>query len=755
MAYTIAGGVMIEQKENVFVISTENTSYMIGILDTGHPVHLGYGPLVDSVPSMETLYGRVRPNIGTAAYWDEEHRDIFPANLPLEYSTPWRGDNSEPAVIVEYGNGCTALDLLYRGHRIYRGKDTSFPASVPDSEGAETLEFELSDSVLPISLYLSYTVFPSSDVIIRSARIVNGTDEAVLLRSIASMQLDISSDGWELVTFDGAWARERYEHRRPLLPGVTAVGSRLGCSGNEHNPLIYLENGRGEVYGFNLIYSGCHRECIDVSPFGRTRVLTGINPYGFSWRLMPGESFSAPEAVMTYSRSGREKAVLSFHSFINDHIVSGYWKGRERPVLLNSWEASYFSFDEERVLSLAEAGKELGIELFVLDDGWFGKRTDDTKGLGDWYPNRDRFPGGMGKFAEKIRSMGLMFGIWMEPEMVNFDSDLYRAHPDWVIALPGRKPLPCRHQYILDLSCQEVREYIMDAVSSVIDESGAAYIKWDMNRTFTDLFSYGSMGTAGELMHRYILGLYEVMGRLKERYPKVLFEGCASGGNRYDLGMLLFMPQIWASDNTDLHDRVMIEEGTLMGYPQSTMGAHVSASPGHQSLRVSRIDSRFSVAAFGAFGYELDVSALSDDDKESVRDEIAFYKKYRKVLQFGEFRVEHVSPNQRFWYSTLGKMTVAAEIQTLNEVHTGRLDRLRLPCAADGKMYRVTARKERIPESSGAAGGMTEDFSIEVSGTVLREYGAALGPQFTGNGFSEGTRILGDFGSRLYVIEEV
>lgn len=753
---------MITEKGKTFVVSTEHTSYMMTVLKTGHLVHLGYGPRINEIPDPAQFLGPEPAIVGTVCYWDDDHPGVIPTNLALEYSAPFRGDNREAALVVDYGNGATSLDLLYKGHRVYEGKDISSPISLQPEDGNETLEIELYDSATRISVTLSYTVFPCSDVIVRSAILENNTKNDIVIKNIASMQMDIPSDGWTLYSYDGAWARERYEHRRELQPGITIIDSKLGFSGNEHNPLIYLENSKGEAYGFNLIYSGNHRELVEVSPFGKTRVMNGINPYGFEWKLAPGEYFTSPEAIMVYSKNGREDAALSFHSFINEFIVSGKWRKKERPVLLNSWEGCYFDFDEEKVYHLAECAKELGAELFVLDDGWFGKRTDDTKGLGDWYTNRDRFPNGMEAFAERIRSLGLIFGIWMEPEMVNMDSDLYRAHPDWIISHPKRRPLPCRHQFILDLSREDVREYIHDSVALILNETRAGYIKWDMNRAVSDLYSFSDENhPIGELLHRYIFGLYDILGRLKKEFPDVLFEGCASGGNRYDLAMLMFMPQTWASDNTDLYDRVSIQEGTLSGYPLSTMGAHVSASPGHQSLRVSRIDSRFNIAAFGVLGYELDVTRLSEEEKNAIKDQIAFYKKYRKVFQYGEFRKLRISDNQRFWYTTLGKTTIALEIQTLNEVHTGRNDRLYLPIAEDGKMYRISARKEYIPSSflgdkSASYGkNTTEDFVAEVSGTILREYGLVLGPQFTGKEFQDSTRILGDFGSRMYVIEEL
>ena len=753
---------MIAEKNLVFSVSTENTSYVMAVLKTGHLVHLAYGRRIASVPDISCFLPVEMTPVGTLCYWDDENDDIFPDNLLLEYSAPYRGDNREASFIADAGNGRTAMDLLYKGYRIYRGKASSFPASIESVDGCETLEIELADSILGISVFLSYSVFPSSDVIVRSAAIRNGTSGKLSIKEAASLQLDIPRDDWTLYSYDGAWARERYEHKRRLEPGITIIDSKLGTSGNEHNPLIYLQNGKGEAYGFNLVYSGNHRELIEISPFGTLRVITGINPYCFEWILESGESFVTPEAIMTYSPDGVDEASALFHSFINRFVIPPFWRFRTRPVLLNSWEGCYFDFDEKRLLELAESGKELGVELFVLDDGWFGNRTDDTKGLGDWYCNRERFPDGLDAFAERIHALGLQFGIWMEPEMVNMDSDLYRAHPDWIISHPKRRPLPCRHQFILDLSREDVREYIHDSVALILNETRAGYIKWDMNRAVSDLYSFSDENhPIGELLHRYIFGLYDILGRLKKEFPDVLFEGCASGGNRYDLAMLMFMPQTWASDNTDLYDRVSIQEGTLSGYPLSTMGAHVSASPGHQSLRVSRIDSRFNIAAFGVLGYELDVTRLSEEEKNAIKDQIAFYKKYRKVFQYGEFRKLRISDNQRFWYTTLGKTTIALEIQTLNEVHTGRNDRLYLPIAEDGKMYRISTRKEYIPSSflgdkSASYGkNTTEDFVAEVSGTILREYGLVLGPQFTGKEFQDSTRILGDFGSRMYVIEEL
>ncbi len=750
---------MIEIKGNIFNIKTASTSYIMRIGVDSILEHLSYGPRIDSYEGIERIAETSTVNVGTVPYLDEEHQRIFPTNMLLELSTPGRGDNRTASLELWSGMDILMLDFRYVNHRVYSGKDTTFPVGAL-SEGAETLEIELKDTVLPITVMLRYTVYEDADSIVRSMRIINNTDRSIVIKRASSLLLDLPSAGFTLYSYDGAWAREKKETAHKLETGIITIDSKLGCSGSEHNPLIHLENERGLAYAFNLIYSGNHRSDIEVSPFGKTRVVTGLSDYAFSWKLEKGSFFDTPEAVMTASNRGRGKCAENFQAFTEKYIVRGYWKDKERPILINNWEATYFDFDEDKLLSLADEAASLGIELFVLDDGWFGERTSDSKGLGDWYPNTKRLPSGLKGIAEKINGKGLMFGLWVEPEMVNMDSNLYRAHPDWVIALPDKSPLVCRHQYVLDLSRKEVVDYLYDAMSTVFSSCNLSYVKWDMNRTITDYYSRNeAMHGSGEFLHRYILGLYSLLSRLTAAFPHILFEGCASGGNRFDLGMLAFMPQIWTSDNTDLYDRVSIEEGTLMGYAPSTMGAHVSVSPAHQSLRISRIESRFNIAAFGVLGYELDLTALSEKDKLAVKREVAFYKKHRHIFQFGRFSKLVISQNQRWWYVRKGTSAIALEIQTLNEVHTGRDDRLFLPFAEDGKRYRIEARREILPSwcfgNIKDAPDESEAFCTVVDGTILREYGVALGPQFTGNGFFSETRILGDFGSRMYVIEEI
>ncbi len=761
---------MIHKSGDWFFISTKNTSYVMRILDTGHVMHFSYGACIGhDAEGLEYIHDGFDVNVGCCTYYDEEHPRMFMNNLSMEYATVGKGDTREPAVDVRYSEGLSTLDPVYYEHRIFKGKDLgAVPCASADEDNVETLELVLKDKVVDLFIHLFYSSYEDEDVILRSTRIVNRTGSDVVLENVASLMLDFSDCNWELLSFDGAWARERNITRRKLHPGITVIDSKLGCSSNEHNSLVYLvrsDSGPdyGEVVATNLIYSGNHSERIDVGPFSKLRLVTGINPFGFSWTLADGESFTSPEAVVTYSSSGWNRASANFHSFIRKYIVRGKWRDRERPILINNWEATYFDFTEEKLMDLAARAKDLGIELFVLDDGWFGRRADDRSGLGDWVCNRKRLPGGLEGLGRRLHDMGLMFGIWVEPEMVNEDSELFEKHPDWRVSIPGRKPAVCRHQYVLDLSRKDVVDHLFSSLSSVFESGCVDYVKWDMNRTMSDYYSAsGRSSGMGGFFHRYMLGLYSLLQRITERFPDILFEACAAGGNRFDLGMLCFMQQIWTSDNTDLHHRIGIQEGTLMGYPQSSMGAHVSASPGHQSLRKSSIESRFNVACWGAFGYELDLAKLCAEDLEAVRGQIRFYKKYRPVLQSGIFRkVVSSDDNLVFWASTLGKTTIVLEYQILNRPNTGVQDRLRLPFLNRSGVYRVEARRqiiraEDLGDLSKAYGKtVSEEFSVTISGSLLCDYGLCLGPQFAGNGFCDGTRVLGDFGSRLYVVEEI
>ena len=755
---------MIKAENGFFHIATKSSSYIMRVLDTGLLDHVHYGSRIDDETGIENVSESFGMNLVTIPYFDEEHPRLFPARILSEYPTSGSGDTRESALEVDYGNGLSTLTLLYRGCRIIKGKEPSFPAHALSDDETETLEIDLEDEAIGLGVRLRYTVYEKEDVILRSASIGNGTGHCIRIKGAASLSVDFPYDDFDLISFDGAWARERNEHRRSLLPGITVLDSRLGVSSSEHSPLCYLvRRSTGEAFGFNLIYSGNHRESIDVSPFGKTRIVSGINPWNFEWVLESGESFETPEAVMTYSASGIDDAAIQFSHFAERFIIRGEWKGKERPVLVNSWEAAYFDISEEKLLKLADKAAELGFELFVLDDGWFGSRRDDTKGLGDWVVSPEVFPNGLRSFGEKIKERGLMFGIWIEPEMVNPDSDLYRAHPDWVVAIPGRRPAMCRHQLTLDITRSDVRGYLFEHLAAIFSDCGVDYVKWDMNRTITDFHSENSdLRSMGEFTHRYVLGFYDLMDMFVKRFPRILFEGCASGGNRFDLGTLCFMPQIWTSDNTDLLDRIAIQAGTLRGFPPSAMEAHVSASPGHQSLRTSLIESRFDIAAFGTLGYELDLNSLSEMDQEAVRRQIAFYKEHRKLLQFGTFRpLTPADADPVWWTVTDGRTTIAMEAVKRNRVHPGCCDRLRIPFLRKDRRYRIRNRRIIMPkEFFGDLYGKygkeeNEETDIIVSGSILSTCGIALEPQFMGNGIQPGIRVIGDNGTRMYIIEEL
>ena len=754
---------MVKKEGDYFILATKSSSYIFRILDTGHPDHVHYGRRIDDLLGIEHVSEPFSLALTAVPYLDEEHPSHIPARFLYEYSTPGAGDSRESALIIDYENGMETLTLLYRSYRIFCGKDSSFPSHALSGEGTETLEIELSDAALPIRVFLYYTVYEDEDVILRSAKVRNETGLPIKLKSVSSLSLDFPFDDFSLISFDGAWGRERKESEKKLGNGITIIDSKTGTSSNEHSPLVFLKRGNGEIYGFNLIYSGNHRELVEVSPFGKTRIITGINPYAFEWILNDGEDFVTPEAIMTYSSEGEDEAALNFHAFVNRYIIRGVWKDRERPILINSWETSYFDLSEEKLLALADQASSLGFELFVLDDGWFSSRRDDKRGLGDWYVSKEVFPHGLASFSRKIKSKGLMFGLWVEPEMVNQDSDLYRRHPEWVVSIPGRTACVTRHQYLLDLSHPDVRAYLFDVLSEVFTQADVDYVKWDFNRTITDYYSLNpEMNCMGEFMHRYILGLYELLGRITTRFENVLFESCASGGNRYDLGMLTFMPQTWTSDNTDLYHRISIQQGTLRGFPPSTMACHVSASPAHQSLRQSLIESRFDVACFGVLGYELDLKSLGALELEAVRGQISFYKRYRRIFQFGQFRpLKITNPYSHWWSISLDDITIVLEFVYRNMPNTGRCDRLIIPYLKKDRRYRVSSRKMRIPKEffgslyPGYGREESEEYSILVSGDILISSGIALPPQFMGNGVSPLMRVIGDNGSRMYVIEEI
>ncbi len=564
--------------------------------------------------------------------------DAFAAVAPLGrrfFSAPGTNDYTECSVIVEHADGSFASQFLFSRAKTYTEKPVL--PDLPSSYGeGRSLELKYTDPVTRVSLYIQYTVFEDSDVIAVSSRVVNGSKKPVRLRRLMSLQCDLIGTEQEVVTFNGTWARERHKTSRQVGRGIFINDSKGGSSSHERNPFLLIKG--KEVYGFNLVYSGNHKEVAECGESGRMRVLTGLNDYLFDWTLAPGESFYAPEAVMACAPD-EDALSARMHAFAAEHIVRGKWKKRERPVLFNNWEGTYFDFNAEKIEEMARAAAALGAELFVLDDGWFGHRNDDTSSLGDWFDNVEKTGGGLAALAERVRAQGLSFGIWVEPEMISEDSELYRARPNFAMKIPGREPFRMRNQLMLNMADERVQNFVVRAVTDVLSRSGAAYVKWDYNRSMTDCFGKGIAG--GEYFHRYMLGLYRVLFKLQKRFPAVLFEGCAGGGGRFDLGMLCFFPQIWTSDDTDARERIAIQEGTSYAYPQSAMGAHVSACPNHQTGNSNPMAARFNVACGGVLGYELDPCALTEGERAEIAEQIAFYKEHRRLLQFGQqYRLE-------------------------------------------------------------------------------------------------------------------
>ncbi len=634
--------IIVQEKDKYFSIRTANTEYQMAADKFGVLKHLWYGGPTRT--NMEYLLDY--PDVGFSGniYDVGKVKTYSLDTLPQEYSCYGTGDYRLASLSVRHPHGGRAVDLRYEGYAVRKGKYSipGLPASY--GENAETLEIILRDTQLGLKAILRYGVFEDLDIIARSTEIVNEGSAPVILEKAASLCLDFTCGSWEWVHFAGRHVMERTPQRAPLVYGIQESSSIRGASSHQQNPSVILcdpdcTEKSGDCFGAMLLYSGSFQTQVQLDQLGQVRIVMGLNPDQFSWKLVPGESFHTPEAVFSSSSNGFEKLSHNFHRLVRENITRGKYKDAPRPVLINSWEAAYFEFEEEQLIGFAEEAAKLGIDMFVLDDGWFGKRDDDFAGLGDWTTvNRKKLPSGLDGFVERIKKLGMSFGLWFEPEMVSEDSDLYRAHPDWALKLPGRNPVRCRYQLILDLSRKEVEDYLFNAISQVLNSADISYVKWDMNRSLFDWYSPElEPEQMGELPHRYILGLYSLLERLTSAFPDVLFEGCSGGGGRFDAGMLYYCPQIWCSDNTDAYERSIIQYGTSFFYPPSTMASHVSAVPNHQSGRVTPIAARTVVATAGSFGYELNPCKLSDDEKENVRAQIRSYKERQPLVFDGDY----------------------------------------------------------------------------------------------------------------------
>lgn len=637
--------IIYNEKNKTFNLQTKNTSYIIGVIEDTVLLHLYYGKKIRAYN--QDLYEiAVTRDAGAFCGSDFESNPYLRSEaLAVEYPCYGHADLRTPAFHAEYENGSAITKLDYVDYRIFDGKKAipGLPSTYAENDGeVQTLEITLRDALTGLEVILSYSVFEDFDAIAKSVKIKNLTGQNVRLKSAISSTTYVFDKRFEFVHLAGAWARERHIQRVPLTSGNISVDSKRVSSSHQHSPFMALarpettENA-GEVYGYSLVYSGNFIAQADVGAYDLTRLNMGINPFGFNWLLEDGEEFCTPEVISVYSANGFGEMSRSFHRLYRNRLCRGKWRDIERPVLINNWEATYFDFDEEKILNIAKKAQSLGVELMVLDDGWFGKRDDDTNSLGDWVADRRKLPGGIDALAKKVTELGMKFGLWFEPEMVSEDSDLYRAHPDWCIHVEGRRRTPSRQQLVLDLSRDDVCDYIVDAVSKVLGSAPISYVKWDMNRNITEIGSAKLPAERQqELPHRYMLGLYSVLERLTGMFPDVLFEGCSGGGGRFDAGMLPYFPQYWTSDDTDAIERLYIQHGTSMVMPSCTMGAHVSAVPNHQIGRTTSMKTRGNVAMMGQFGYELDLSTLSDEDIAEVRNQIETYKKIRTTVHRGD-----------------------------------------------------------------------------------------------------------------------
>ncbi len=633
--------VKVQENGKLFTIHTKNTTYQMKADRYGVLLHLYYGR--KSEGSMEYLLTYADRGYAANIYDAGEDRTYSLDFLPQEFPCEGTGDMRSPALILEYGNGIRACDLRFAGYKVRSGKYglKGLPAVYAQEEEAETLEILLRDTEGRAEVTLLYGVIPELDIITRSAIVRNISDEEIRIEKIMSASLDQVCGRYDLITFYGRHCMERNFQRMPVGHMEQCIGSRRGTSSHQYNPMMILADREttetaGSCYSMQFVYSGGFWGGAGMDQFDQTRMQLGLMQEKFSYPLAPEESFTAPEVIMSYSAEGFEKLSNNLQECIRKHVCRGKWRDQIRPVLLNSWEAFYMDFDGADILALAEQAALLGMDMLVLDDGWFGKRNDDLAGLGDWYVNEEKLGGEMKELIYWVHRKGLKFGIWVEPEMVNEDSDLYRAHPDWAMVIPGRKPVRGRHQLVLDFSRKEVVDYIFESICKVLDMGTVDYLKWDYNRSIADVFSH-TASDQGKVLYDYILGLYDFLERLTQRYPDMLIEGCSGGGGRFDAGMLYYTPQIWCSDNTDAIDRLRIQYGTSFGYPACTMGAHVSVSPNEQNGRVTPLETRGIVAMSGTFGYELNPENLSDDDKEKIRLQIARRKEVAELIHSGKY----------------------------------------------------------------------------------------------------------------------
>ena len=726
----------------IFVLRTRHTTYQMQVDERGHLLHLYYGRAIGE-GDLAGMYPPADHGFSPDYYDYRRQRGVSPDVLPQEYTGYNVGDFRLNCVVARDASGAAGADFLYQSHTITRGKYAleGLPTAHDEDGEAETLTIQLKDPVNGLGLTLFYGVFADQDVITRAARLTNGGSGEMRLEKAASLCLDLPFGRWDLIHFHGRHAMERQMERRPLLDAIQTVSSTRGASSHHHNPFVILadrqaDEEHGLCYGVMPVYSGSHRTDVEVDQNGLVRLVTGIQDLGFSWTLAPGEHFDTPEVLLACSADGLGALSRIYHKFLRRNICRSKFRYARRPILINNWEATYFHFDTEAICRIAEKAAALGVEMMVLDDGWFGKRDDDNSGLGDWFVNENKLPGGLNPLIQRVNALGMKFGLWVEPEMVSEDSDLYRAHPDWALTLPGRAPAMGRNQLVLDLGRAEVVDYLTERLSTLLRENHIEYIKWDMNRNMSDVYSrILPPDRQGEANHRYMLGVYRLLERLTDAFPDVLFEGCAGGGGRFDAGMLCYFPQIWCSDDTDAIERLSIQYGTSFGYPVSSMGAHVSACPNHQTGRSTPLWTRAVVAMSGTFGYELDLNKLSEKETEEVKAQIAAFKRDYDLLQNGDYyRLTDPTRETRYaaWQTVLPEKTMVSLVVTHPEANARPLHIWLRGLDPDAR-YQL----DRMALYGGqeahdlAAAGSTAEGTV-YSGSTLMYAGLTL-PQMTGD----------------------
>lgn len=740
--------IYLNQDSQQFHLTNGQVSYIFHVMKNGQLGHLYYGKALRHRTDFSHLQIYDVPTAASCHVYEDDPAFSL-ETLRQEYPAYGNSDFREPAIGVRKRNSSHIPDFKYKSFRVLEGKPRldGLPATyAEDNQKASTLQIILKDKYLQAELTLNYSIFRDLPVITRSASVKNNGPLNLVIDRLMGASIDFPDKEFLFIHLAGAWSRERHVKERILESGTQSISSLRGASSHHHNPFLALKRPNttehsGEVYGFNFVYSSNFIMQVEVDHYDTARVMVGIHPFGFSWNLKTEESFQTPEVVMVYSDQGLNGMSQSFHTLYRDHLIPSRWKKEERPILINNWEATYFDFNEEKLVNIAESARELGIELFVLDDGWFGKRNNDTSSLGDWQVDENKLPNGLESLAKKISDMGMEFGLWFEPEMISPDSELFREHPDWAVGKLGQPYTLGRNQLVLDFSRPEIVDYIYQKMADIIRKTNLSYIKWDMNRNITEPFSQKlGPNRQGEFFHRYILGVYYLYDRLTKEFPNVMFESCAGGGGRFDPGMMYYAPQAWTSDDTDAIERLKIQYGTSFAYPIYSMGSHVAAVPNHQTMRTTPLSTRANTAYFGTFGYELDPLLLSEVERIEIKKQVAFYKQHRGLIRDGQFYrlLSPFSGNETAW------MVVS---QDRTEVLIGWYKVLATPNSLKHQTLRLTGLDESLVYKA-EGGGRT------YYGDELMQVGLPLPTEFNGVNSGNATRS-GDFQSRVFYLNSI